>query len=798
MIKNYLKLAIRNLLAQKGYALINVFGLITGITAFILIIFWIQTEMSYDSFHQGKENIYRVDFKLYEEDKLELYSAAAVPAVGKELKNHFPEVEEYTRFSRVEGIVSCGDIYFRENDMFYAEPSFFSLFSFPLLKGTADSTLLAVNTAVITESAARRYFGNTDPMGKVITYNGKDKYVIGGIAKDAPVNSHLKFDILLSYQNLINQNEWFNSGWLGASFYTYVRLAPGTDVKALEAKIPQLPQKFIGDFMKEAYFLVEFNLRKLTDIHLHSALSNELSVNVSSRSIWFLGIIAVLVLLIAYVNYINLASSRAVERASEVGIRKVLGALKKQLVGQFITEAVLVNTLALVGSIVIVLLLLPLFNQMSGSVIHLQFADFAALSAILLVASVFLSGFLPALYLSRFSPTSVLKGKNQVGSRTMAFFKNGMVVFQFSISVILISGTLLINRQLDYMNHQDLGIDLEQMLVVEGPMSIQNEQYTDQLQAFKSDLLSQSEVKSMTVSSCIPGKEITWSPVYGKLVSGTNTEKKIDMIGIDQDFISTYGIKLIAGRNFEKSHQEIINQLIINESAVKYLGFADAEDAIGKELTSSENGVAHIIGVVHDFNQRSLKELPQPVAFSNRPWNQFYSIKVSQAGLDRLIPFLEKTWARQFPGNPIRYFFLDEYFNEQYRADQKFAQFFQLFSFLAIFIACLGLLGLSSYTISRRTKEIGVRKVNGALIGEILVLLNRDFVKWVLVAFMLAIPLSYYAMNLWLENFAYKTTISWWIFALAGCIALGIALLTVSYQSWRAATRNPVEALRYE
>ena len=798
MFKNYLKLAFRNLLGQKAYSMINLLGLVIGITAFMLIACWIQSELSYDSFHQDKENIYRVDFKLYEEDKLELYSAAAVPAVGPEMKRNFPEVKEYTRFSKVEGVVSFGEIHFKESDMFYAEPSFFSIFSFPLLKGTADTSLLAVNTAILSESAARRYFGDADPVGKLITYNGKDKYEVCGVAKDAPANSHFKFDVLFSYQNLIKQNEWFNSGWLGANFYTYIRVAPGTNVKMLEEKIPQLPQKFIGDFMKRAYFLVEFKLRKLSDIHLHSALSNELLVNGSYRSVTFLGIIAILVLVIAYFNYINLTTSRSVERAAEVGVRKVLGALKKQLISQFVTEAMLLNIVALIVSLVAVFLLSPLFNRFFGSLIHLHVSTLVILVGILFLLAVFFTGLLPAIYLSRFVPTAVLKGKGQTGSRKIALFKNCMVVFQFTISVLLISGTLLINRQLSFVQNQNLGIDIDKTLVVEGPPAIEKGLYSDQLQAFKTELLQQSEVKSMTVSSCIPGKEITWNPVYGKLVSGTNTEKKIDMIGIDQDFIKTYGLKLLAGRNFDQSYQEKINQFVINESAVKYLGFSNPEDAIGKELTSSDNGNAHIIGVVRDFNQRSLKELPQPIAFSNRPWNEYYSIKVNHANIDRLIPLLEKRWNQQFPGNPIRYFFLDDYFNNQYQADRKFGKFFQLFSLLAILIACLGLLGLSSYTISRRTKEIGVRKVNGAEIGEILVLLNKDFVKWVLVAFVIAIPLSWYSMNLWLESFAYKTPLSWWIFALAGLLALGIALLTVSWQSWKAATRNPVEALRYE
>lgn len=797
MFRNYLKLAYRNLLSQKGNSIINLLGLITGISAFILIVCWIQTEWSFDSFHADKENIFRVDFKLYEEDKLELYSAAAVPAVGPELKRHFPEVREYTRFSRVEGVITYGDLHFKETDMFYAEPSFFYLFTFPILKGASDTSLLAVNTAVLSQSAAIRYFGNMDPIGKVITLNNKDKYYVRGVAKDAPNNSHIRFDILLSYQNLINQNEWFNSGWLGANYYTYVRLAPGTDVRLLECKIPQLPEKFIGDFMKQAYFRVEFTLRNLGDIHLNSALNNELSVNGSIRSVTFLGIIALLVLLIAYVNYINMTTSHAMERAAEIGVRKILGAMKNQLAGQFVTEALLLNGIAVILSILAAFLLAPVFNQVFGSLIYLKLATVASLSVILLVLPVILTGLIPALYLYGFVSSAVMKGKGQIGSHKMAAFKNGMMVFQFMVSIILIAGTILINRQLYFVQHQELGINLDQVLIVEGPQAINAQTYSHQLQAFKSELLQQSEVKSMTVSSCIPGREITWNPVYGKLINGTNTEKKIDMIGIDEDFINIYGLKMVAGRNFEYPYQKKINQLIINESAVKYLGFTDANDALGKELTSDQ-GNAHVIGVVRDFNQRSLKQLPQPIAFSNAPWNQYFSIKVNQGKLDRLIPYLEKAWNQQFPGNPIRYFFLRDYFNDQYQDDYRFAQFFQLFSFLAILIACMGLLSLSAFTISRRTKEIGVRRVNGARIGEILILLNKDFVKWVFLAFLIATPVSWFTMHLWLKNFAYRTELSWWIFALAGLIALGIALLTVSWQSWKAATRNPVEALRYE
>ncbi len=797
MLRIYMIQTFRNILKKKNSFFINLSGLVIGITAFILIVLWINTELSFDSFQHDGDNIYRVDFKLYEEKNLELHSAAAVPAVGPELKRNFPEVLEYTRFTKAEGVVGYEDVSYKETRIFYAEPSFFTLFTFSLVKGTADKTILAVNNAVISKSAAKRYFGDADPIGKVITFNGKDKYAISAVANDAPKNSHLKFDILLSYQNLINQSDWFDTGWLGASAYTYVKLLPGTDVKALEKKMPALPEKFIGDFMKRAFFLVEFNLRELRDIHLYSDLKNELEANGNQRSVLFLGIIAVLVLLIAFVNYINLTTSRSLERAGEVGIRKALGAFRRQLVAQFTVESMVINFIALLISIVMVYLLRPVFDHGMGSNVVINFKLIIIIFTGILFTSILFTGVLPALYLSRFSAVTAMRGRSIGSSRYMSGLKNSMVVFQFTISIVLIAGTFIINRQLNFLKRQDLGIDLQQILVIEGPLAIKDSLYIGELASFKAEMLRNSAVGNITVSSCIPGKEITWNPVYGKLVNGTNTEKAIDMIGIDDKFLSTYGLKLIAGRNFDLPYQTKINQLIINKSAVNYLGLESPENAIGKELTSDQ-GNAKVIGVINDFNQRSLKEVPAPIAFSNRPWNQYYSLKVNTAQLDHFVPFMEEVWNKHFPDNPIHYFFSDDYFNEQYTSDQKFGKLFLVFSGLAIFIACLGLLGLSSYTITLRTKEIGVRKINGAEVSSVMIMLNRDFTRWVFLACLLAIPIAWFVMHRWLEGFAYKADLSWWIFALAGLLALIVAILTVSWQSWKAATRNPVEALRYE
>lgn len=438
MIKNYLTLTLRNLKSNKGYFIINLLGLTIGITAFILITLWIKAETSYDKFHKNANNIYRIDYLLYEEGILEQHSASGSGAIGKEIKNTFPEVTAYTRFTRTESLVKYGDKTFKEKNILYAQSSFFDMFSFPLLTGKADSSLLAINHAVITEETARKYFGNENPMGKMITLDGASDFEVAGIIKSLPGNTHLKFDILLSYENLIRNSRSWDNSWVGERVYSYILLTPGADAKALEAKLPQLPESFIGKFMKEAFFLLEYRLVKLTDIHLHSSVKNELEINGSIRSVVSLGIIAVLVLLIAFINYINLATSRSIERAHEVGIRKVSGALQKDLVFQFLTEAGFLNLLALIISFTGVFLLLPFFKQVMESPLQMDYLIVILLFILLVSVGTVLTGLLPAIYISRFAPSLVLKGKNPTESVWISRVKNYLVVFQFTISVILI------------------------------------------------------------------------------------------------------------------------------------------------------------------------------------------------------------------------------------------------------------------------------------------------------------------------------------------------------------------------
>lgn len=783
--------------------MINLLGLIIGIIAFTLIVLWIQAESSYDKFHKHSDDIYRVDYLLYEEGVLEQHSASGSHTVGKEIVNAFPEALDYTRFIHTECLVDYNDEHepIKEKNVFYAESSFFDLFSFPLLMGHADTSLLALDHAVLTEETARKYFGEEDPMGKTITIDGGTDFVIAGVVRSIPRNSHFKFDILLSLENITQRNRYFDNSWVSENVYSYIRLAPGANADTLEAKLPQIPEAFIGEFMKRAFFLIEFKLVRLTAIHLHSNVSNELEVNGNFRNVYSLGIVAFLVLLIAFFNYINLATSRSLERAHEVGIRKVTGALKRDLIFQFLTESALLNLLALIISFACVFLLLPFFKQIMQSPLQVHLLTLIPLFLILLVAGTLFTGFLSALHISRFEPSLVLKGKVPSGSGSWIIrLKNYLVVFQFAASIILIIGTITIYRQVRFMQHHNLGFKPAGLIVLEGPRVFKAdsyESYMEGVESFKNDLGSLAMVNDVTSSTSVPGSEIKSSRVFGIPVEGRNTEKKIEMYYVDNHFFDTYHIDFAAGENFGATMLEDTGNIIINEAALPYFGFEDAEQTIGDILRGGRQMV-HVKGVVRDFNQQSLKELPRPIGFFNQPVNAFYTIKADMTDISSLLSELEKIWDSHYPGNPFEYIFLDEFYNKQYEADQRFSGLFLASSLLGIIIACLGLLGLSVYAITRRTKEIGIRKANGANTTRVMVLLNRNFITWVIFGFIIACPVAWFAMTRWLRNFAYKTDLSWWIFALAGLIAIVIALLTVSWQSYRASTLNPADSLRYE
>ena len=797
---NYLKQSFRHLKKNKVYFLIILIGLTIGIASFILITTWIRTETSFDKFHKNAEDIYRVDYLLYEEGIFEQRSASGSGAVAREMKNAFPEVKEFTRLTRSTGTVRYGDKIYKEKEILYAESSFFDVFSFPLVKGNADTSILAINNAVITEEIARKYFGTEDPVGKMIKIDGQSDFMVKGVLKDLPENSHLEFDILLSYENLIKMSKWYDNSWVSESVYSYVLLGPGTDPAALESKLPAMVESFIGKFMKEAFFLLEFKLVRLTDIHLHSSANNEIRVNGSYRSIVTLGVVSLLVLLIGFINYINLATSRSIERAHEVGTRKIAGANRIDIVKQFLTESAFMNFLSLAVSFAAVIILLPFFRQLMGSPLKTDFISSVLLFIILITAGTLLTGLFPAVYISHFSPGMVLKGKRTSPSDWLSRFKNFLVVFQFTASVILIICTIIIFSQISFMRNHDAGFRKEGLMIIEGPRILNiktSEEYLKGIESFRNEATSLAMVKGVSLSSTIPGREVGNWRVFGVPVEGRNTEKKIDIYYADNEFFNTYELKILAGGRFGRSAPEDMNKIILNESALAYYGFKDPETTVGKILRGGKQEVT-IKAVIKDFNQLSLKELPRPLAFFNQPANAFYSVRTDMSDVNGLITGIEKIWTSHYPGNPFIYYFLSDFYDEQYSSDKRFFALFLISSMLAIIIACLGLYGLSAYAITRRTKEIGIRKSNGATTAEVLLLLNKDFLKWVLLSVILGIPVAFWMMSGWLENYAYPISIKWWIFVTSGIITLLTALLTVTWQSYKAAKENPVEALRYE
>lgn len=807
MIRNYIKIALRNFARQKSYTLLNVIGLSLGMAASLLILQYIKYERSFDTFHSRAEDIYRIQYNGWQNGRLNFESAVAVPAVGPALKNNFPEVEAYTRFLPADGMVTYerpGEepITFREEKAQYADTSLFKVFDFKLIHGNTQQCLKGTNKVIISESTARKYFGGEDPIGKHLKVNGNELSLeVTGVFQDVPENSHIKFDFLISYEtiNALTKNESENSwGWY--DFYSFVLLKPGTDVTALQAKWDDYLLKERGEDWRKTNRKQEFILRPLTDIHLYSNLLYETSPRElrDGDSVYALSIIALFILIIAWVNYVNLATARSFNRANEVGVRKVVGAYRTQLVSQFLTESFILNVLAAVLAIVMVRISWSYFSELTGWNIPVNFLlqnEFWMLVLVLFLGGAVLSGFYPAIILSSFKPVAVLKGKI-MRSASGNFLRKSLVVFQFVASVFLISGSLIVYQQLSYMKNKDLGINLDQTLVLKRP-GIVDSLYEGNYEAFKTEVLRIPGVKGITASSTIPGEENYWTSGIGRLTGGPEGTNIVTTAAIDYDFIPQYGIQIISGRNFDRTFPNDKEKILINKSLAEELEFKNPEDAVG-QLVKHWGDTIEIVGVVDDFHQMSLKAKVIPVIFHLIPAAQFYSIKLETENYRNVLQALEQPWADFFAGNPIDYFFLDQFFNRQYERDDRFGQVFTLFTALAIFIAALGLLGLASFMTFQRTREIGIRKVLGSSVSGIILLLSRGFMQPVLIAIVIACPLGWWLMDQWLQSFPYRTVISTWTFIVSGAVVLIIAFLSVASQAMKAATTKPAETLKYE
>lgn len=801
MLTAYLISFFRQIFRNKVFTVLNLLGLSVGMAAFMLLLQFVIYENSFDEFHSDSDQIYRIRYDGYRNGNRMFACAAAVPAVGPAMKDNFPEVLEYSWAFPMAGVLTNDqNISYRERKVQVATPSFLKMFDWELAVGDT-SALTLPNTMVITESTAQKYYGNEDPIGRTLRFGDEFEFEIRGVIRDVPENSHIKFSALMSAETL---HEWSDgasrNAWGWYDFNTYIVLEEGTDPMAFQEKFAVwLAEERKEEWGDEGF--EEFILQPLEDIHLHSDLlqESEPEEQGDADSVMILAIIALAVLGIAWINYINLSSSRALERAREVGMRKVVGGQKKQLIMQFLTESLMMNILAAGISLLIVALFLPYFNQLTDRSLSLSlFGEpifWLGLVAIFLFGA-FLAGLYPAFVLSSFKPVLVLKGKYSDHGNGFLMRKI-LVVFQFTASVALIAGTFLVHSQIRYMRNMDLGVAIDQKMVLRGPGAVTDTIFQEIYQTFKTEVNRIGGIEKLSSSSNIPGDEIFWASGIKRL-DEEEYRGVIYVIGMDEDYLPAFEIDLLSGRNFSPEYGTEDLAVIINESAVRFLEFASPDEAIGHKV-NFHNEERHIVGVVADYHQMSLKQEPIPLIYRYFPASDDYFVmRVDPAQLDVSMAQLEKLWIQFFEGNPFETFFVDEFFDRQYRIEKQLNTAVGFFALVAILIAALGLFGLSSYTTLQRTKEIGIRKVNGASPGRILRLISKDYLVLILLSVFLASPLTWLLIRRWLEAFPYRVPLHWWVFIYTGVLALLIALLAVSIQTLRAANKNPSESLKYE
>jgi putative ABC transport system permease protein len=806
MIKNYIKTAFRTLIKNKGFTAINVFGLALGLAACLLIVFYVFDELSYDRYNINADRIYRVNEDLKLGDNKVQY-AVCMPPLAKTLKSDFPQVENTVRLKAGGGMhVKKGNENILEYNMLFADPSIFDVFTLPIIYGNKAIALTDPNTVVITESTAKKYFNKVDVVGQNLITDGNHVMKITAVIKDIPQQSHFHADFILSMASFPDSR---SNEWLRSDYNTYVLMRKGADYKKLEAQFPQLLRRYSGDQMqaelKMSYDKFEqsgsyfrMNMIPLTDIHLHSNQSGELSPNGTTQYVYIFSVIAIFILLIACVNFMNLSTARSSNRAREVGVRKVLGSARKYLVAQFLSESILITLLSVIIALVIAIGILPAFNNFSGKDIVVNATTLVWLIPVSILAVLvigFLAGLYPAFFLSAFKPIDVLKGKVSTG------FKGGrlrsfLVVFQFSISIILIVGTLVVYNQLHYIQNRDLGYNRNQILVIQNAFELGGHEKT-----FKQEIKQLPGVENATLTGFLPTTQNRSTAIFYKQAVADPKQAIFPQTwNVDEDYVKTLGMKLAAGRNFSAQMPSDSSTVVINETAAKFLGFTNA---VNKIIYKSSGGATPtfkaytIIGVIKDFNFSSLRDNITPVILQLGDDTGDLSLRVQTANLPALLSQIETKWQGMSAAH-FQYSFMNLDFDAMYRTEQRTGTIFIAFTILAIAIACLGLFGLAAYAAEQRTKEIGIRKVLGANVSLIVAMLSRDFIKLVCIAILISSPIAWWAMNKWLQDFAYRTNFQWWVIGVAGLTAIIIAFITISFQSFKAAVANPVKSLRSE
>lgn len=807
MLKNYLKIAFRNIRRQKSYAFINIFGLATGMAATILILLFVQDELSYDEYHQHSERIYRVTRQwLNIEGESSLHLGHCAPPFAPLLQNDYQGiVEEAVRIGSAYGpLISYGDKKIEEPKFYIADANVFKVFSWDLIQGDPETALIQPGTVVLTKSTAEKYFGNEDPIGKELMFNNFGQEFplkVTGVTEDVPLNSHFTWDFLGSFATLEQAfgRENLMQNWGSNNYATYVLLNGNNEPADLSSKFPEFFDKHLGEHEgKKASEYNRLHLQPITDIHLYSHLDSEIETNSDITYIYIYSVVALFTLLIACINFMNLATARSTKRSKEVGLRKVMGAFRIALIRQFMIESIVFALLGLLVAVVLVYLFLPYFNTFIGKGLSLNFIEntfvlYLLLGCVLLVG--LLAGSYPALYLSKFQAASILKGGHKTVGKKLNL-RSVLVVLQFCISIALIISIGIVKNQLEYVRNKNLGFNKESVMVLPSSDQIYN-----QFEMLKDRFEQADGIESVTLASRVPSGRLLDS-------QGASIEKDGEMqqlgiriadVHVDHDYLNDLGIEIIAGRNFNKKlASDSSKAFILNEAAVKKIGWATPEEAIGKIFKYGERQ-GEIIGVAKDFHFESLHQQIAPIVFLiTNGRARSVIVRYNGEKKEQVEEYLAEQWAYLRPGFPFDYFEISERFSDQYEGEDRLAKVVSWFTGLAIFIAALGLFGLASYIAERRVKEIGIRKVLGASVWEVLLLLTKGFTFLVLIALLIAVPISYFGMTQWLEGFAYQAPINIWPFLAAGGFAILIAWITVSYQTIKAARTNPVESLRYE
>lgn len=803
MLQNYIKIAWLNIKNHKVYAFINIFGLAIGLLCFLFIAIYVVDELSYDRYPTNAKNIYRVNLSVPGNGDVAVYPNVDF-AVGPGMTKEFPEIKSFTRMSLATDFIRYEDVFFKEDKLAFADSNFLQLFSIPLVKGNDQNALVQPNSIVISNALAKKYFGNQDPIGKSMVVGLRNAlYKVTGVFDKVPDNSHFHLNAVMSLSTFnIPHPTWSNIGE-----YTYLELNDQVDVKKLEAKFPQLVQEHVvpevqrdmGISLAEAQKSVNtfvFTLQPLTDIHLHSNTKYELEPNGDYQNVYIFFALAGFILLLACINFTNLSIARSIKRAKEIGVRKVLGSEKIQLIKQFLSESVLMSLCAMLVALILAYVLLPYYNQLSGKVFSIEYFYnyqflISVVSLILLIGLT--SGIYPAFYLSAFNPIKVLKGSKGTGNAKSPL-RNGLIVFQFFISTALIGGTIIIQQQLKYLQNKKLGYDQEQVLFLPDGRLMGDKQ-----DAYKQLILQDNRVVSASISRVVPGDDdfIDGTQVFPVSESGPGTEIHMNIYHVDYDYLQTLGMEMKEGRYFSLDHRSDSSAAVINEAAVKELGWNHI-DPIGKSIVRSGQQEIKIVGVVKDFNYTSAKHEVAPLMMLLGGNYGGLIVKIKTDDVRAVLSGLKAKWNSLNPTGPMSYTFLDDKFAALYTSEIRMQKIFSIFSILAIVIASLGLFGLSSFMIEQRTKEIGVRKVLGATTSGVAIMLSKEFIRLILIAIVLATPLVYFFMNKWLQTFAYRTELQVWVFIWAGMVSVLIGVITVSFQAIKAALMNPVKSLKSE